>query len=151
MKKKLAYISCTVLGAGYFPGAPGTFASLIAALYIYLFQPELLTLLFSIVITLIIGILFTAEIEKNDGKDPKHIVIDELAGQWLTFLFISKLSILTIISGFILFRVFDILKPFGVNALQNLKSGWGVMLDDILAGIYAAIALQLLILTGFIL
>ena len=92
----------------------------------------------------------TSEIEKNDGTDPGHIVIDEIAGQWLTFLFIGHLSVVIVLAGFILFRLFDILKPLGINKIQELKGGWGVMLDDVLAAIYANTILHLLILTGII-
>jgi len=150
MKKILAYTFCTFFGAGFFPALPGTFTSLLAILLVFLLQPGLSLLFTAILIALILGITLTSEIEKNDGTDPGHIVIDELAGQWLTFFFIGHLSILIILAGFILFRLFDILKPLGINKIQELKGGWGVMLDDVLAAIYANTILHLLILTGII-
>ena len=151
IKKFLSYSLCTVFGAGYFPIAPGTFTSILAAVLVYLLYPEFLQLFLSIIVVFICGLIFTKEIEKKDGKDHRHIVIDELAGQWLTFLFIPNFTFITILTGFILFRIFDILKPFGINNLQSKKGGWGVMLDDILAGIYANVVLQILIFMGFLL
>jgi len=150
IRKYIAYILCTVLGAGYFPLLPGTFSSILAVLLIYFLQPGFYVLFFALIVTFSFGILFTKDIEENDGKDPQHIVIDELTGQWLTFLLIPKTSFLIIISGFILFRLFDILKPFGINSIQNMKHGWGVMLDDVLAGVYSNILLHMLIVLGFI-
>jgi phosphatidylglycerophosphatase A len=151
IKKYVSYSICTVLGIGYFPLAPGTFASILAALIFYLIQPHTSTLIFTITIAFCCGILFSKEVEKNDGKDPGHIVIDELAGQWLTFLLLPKMTFLIILAGFFLFRLFDIMKPFGINRIQNMKNGWGVMMDDILAGLYSNIIIHILILTGLIL
>ena len=131
------------------PVAPGTFGSIIAVLFIYFLQPGPLELSLLIIIFFTAGILFTHEVEKVDGKDPSHIVIDEVVGQWLVFLFISSQSIFVLSAGFLLFRIFDILKPFWIDKLQNLKGGWGVMLDDILAGVYVNLILQFLIYTGF--
>ena len=149
-RKYIAYTLCTVLGAGYFPFVPGTFSSILAVLSLYLLQPAFYVLLPGLVMAFLCGIIFTRDIEINDGKDPKHIVIDELAGQWLTFLLIPHLSFWVIICGFVLFRFFDILKPFGINSIQSMKDGWGVMLDDILAGLYSNILLQILIVMGII-
>jgi len=150
IKKHSSYAVCTVLGAGYFPFAPGTFASILAAILVYLLQPQLFILSLAIIFAFSSGIIFSKEVEKNDGKDPKHVVIDEVAGQWITFLFIVDTSFIIIISGLFLFRGFDILKPFGINRIQDKENGWGVMLDDILAGIYSNIILQILIIAGLI-
>jgi len=148
LQKYAAYFSGTIAGAGYFPVAPGTLASALAIALLYFLQPGTIALAGLILLFFFSGIFSSNFIEKTDGKDPGHIVIDEVAGQWLTFLFVFHQDFFILISGFLLFRIFDIFKPFGINDLQNLKSGWGVMLDDILAGIYANIILQLLIYSG---
>ena len=148
IKILLAYAICSVAGAGYFPKTPGTFVSAIAAILYLIISPGWQGLFFAIVVALILGLLFTGQVERLSGKDPGFIVIDEVGGQWLTFLFLPKNDLIIVITGFILFRVFDILKPFGINKMQKLRSGWGVMLDDLLAGFYANIILQALIYSG---
>jgi phosphatidylglycerophosphatase A len=150
MKRKAAVIICTFFGIGYLPLAPGTYASIMAVLIFYFLLPSTLALFIAILIVSSAGIFLTAEIEKSDGKDPKHIVIDEIAGQWLTFLFIANFSIPVLFTGFILFRFFDILKPFGINYMQKFPSGRGVVFDDLLAGVYSNIILHTLILTRII-
>jgi len=147
-KNWFAYAICSVAGIGYFPKAPGTFASAVAAIVYFLLNPLWQELFIGIIIILILGILFTGYVEQLSGKDPGLIVIDEFAGQWATFLFLPNNDLFIVISGFILFRFFDILKPLGINSLQKLPGGWGVMIDDVLAGIYANIILQILIYIG---
>ncbi|OLN28557.1 Phosphatidylglycerophosphatase A [Desulfovibrio sp. DV] len=79
-------------------------------------------------------------------KDPGHVVIDELVGQWLTFLPLAAPTTFDMVAGFFLFRAFDILKPPPVRASENwLPGGYGVMIDDVLAGVYACISLLVLI------
>ena len=79
-------------------------------------------------------------------KDPGHVVIDELVGQWLTFLPLADPSTFDLVAGFFLFRAFDILKPPPVRASENwLPGGFGVMIDDVLAGVYACLCLLVLI------
>ena len=146
MKKNIAYILCTLFGAGYIPLAPGTFASFLTVLALYLLDPSIWVLFMMISVSFLIAIVFTSEIEKKDGKDPKHIVIDEIAGQSLSFLLIPHPSVVILFLGFLFFRLFDINKPFGIKGLQKFKSGLGVVLDDIMAGLFTNIILQLLIL-----
>lgn len=150
MKKKIAYFLCTIGGAGYLPLAPGTFASFIAVLIIFFYSPSQLILAMGILISSIIVISLTSEIEASDGIDPKHIVMDEFAGQWLTFLLIPNPSLIALSLGFFLFRFFDISKILGIDKLQQLKNGWGVLTDDLLAGLYANFLLQILLLTRII-
>ena len=150
MKKKIAYILCTFGGAGYFPFAPGTFASFIAVLVIFFINPSHFILAVGVLVSSIITISLTAEIELSDGKDPGHIVMDEFAGQWITFFLVPSQSIIVLSLGFFLFRFFDISKILGLNKLQNLRNGWGVLIDDLLGGLYANILLQILIATAII-
>jgi len=96
-----------------------------------------------IILTTIIGAIVTNQLEKEWGEDPSKVVIDEIIGVWITLLFVP-LTWQNILIGFVLFRVFDIWKPLGIRSLEAIKNGWGVMLDDVLAGIYANIILQIL-------
>ncbi len=90
-----------------------------------------------------IGTLTAHSAEKQLGKDSTHIVIDELCGYMISVIFIPK-SIGYLIAAFILFRIFDIFKPPPIRAIErNVPGGAGIMLDDVLAGIYANICLQL--------
>ena len=77
-------------------------------------------------------------------KDPQSVVIDEVAGQWITMLFVP-VSWKTLLVGFILFRAFDILKPPPVRQLERLPEGTGIVLDDIAAGLYALLVMQLIL------
>ncbi len=134
----LAKVFGTGLGTGYIPFASGTFGSLLAVL-IYWFFPGFDSLVFfipTILACLILGIWASSLLEQYYGHDPSEVTIDEVVGQWIALLFLPKT--LTVVSiAFISFRVFDILKIEPVNQLQKLPKGYGVMMDDVMAGIYA--------------
>jgi len=95
-----------------------------------------------------IGIMSADRVEEIWGKDHNRVVIDEVAGMCITLLFVPLKWQYTLI-GLVLFRFFDILKPFYIRKLEELPGGWGVMADDILAGIYANIILQLVVVFDF--
>jgi phosphatidylglycerophosphatase A len=149
LTKIFHYSIATALGSGYFPKAPGTAGSLFALLLIYLFPTLQDTLIYFIVFFTIVGIWSAGFVENEKGDDPSIVVIDEVVGQWIALLFIPFTIIPTIIA-FILFRLFDIFKPFPIYQSQSLKGGFGIMVDDIIAGIFANIILQIIIYTGFI-
>ena len=137
-------------GSGFFPGAPGTFAGGIAlliwyGLYLLLSSYVLvLTTIFLIVATTLIGVWTSNVMEKYWGEDPRAVVIDEYVGTWIPLLVApsGEHSIWVAIIGFALFRLIDIFKPLGCRWIdQNIKGGWGVMLDDVLAGFYALLLL----------
>jgi len=145
------------LGTGFYTGlapiAPGTVGSFFATLSvwglsIYFGQVALfLCLAFWIVVTIRTAPWF----ESNYGKDPSVMVSDEWAGQTIPFLSISFTGNLAqdwwiLLAGFLLFRFFDILKPFGIKKLQDYKGGFGILFDDLVAGIYSLVTLKLLIL-----
>lgn len=139
-------IISTGFGSGFFPGAPGTFAGGIAlliwyGLYLLLSSYVLvLTTIFLIVATTLIGVWTSNVMEKYWGGDPRAVVIDEYVGTWIPLLVApsGEYTIWLAIIGFALFRLIDIFKPLGCRWIdQNVKGGWGVMLDDILAGLYA--------------
>lgn len=142
----------TALGSGYAPYAPGTAGAIIGCVALWLFEKysfistTTTPLLFIglIVITIILGIIATDKLEKEWGKDPSKVVIDEVIGMWITMMFVP-FTWLNVLIGFILFRFFDIAKPLGIRKLEELGGGLGVMADDMLAGIYANIVLQIII------
>lgn len=126
---------------GYLPKAPGTFGSLLGVL-IYLLLREF-RIVYIIVVTLlfVIGFLISKKAEDIFGKkDSPKIVIDEIAALCFVYLFI-KPTLLMISLGFVLFRIFDILKPFPIKRVQKMPGSLGIMLDDIAAGIYVIIIL----------
>lgn len=141
----------TGLGIGYINKGAGTAAALATCLLWYVFQSGSVhgSFLIPCLITLaivIIGIWSSSKVEVLWGKDHNRVVVDEIAGMCITLLFIP-FSIKYIFIGFILFRFFDIVKPLYIRRLEALKGGWGVMADDVLAGIYSNLVLQVIILT----
>ena len=143
-------IISTGFGSGFFPGAPGTFAGGIALLIwygLYLLLSSyilVLTTIFLIVATTLIGGWTSNVMEKYWGEDPRAVVIDEYVGTWIPLLVApsGEYTIWLAIIGFALFRLIDIFKPLGCRWIdQNIKGGWGVMLDDVLAGFYALLLL----------
>lgn len=127
---------------GFFPWFPGTVASFLAAVIIkfaYPFEPSLLLELPILLVVFFSGVYVSNNIEKTSGEeDPKYVVIDEIAGMMLTVFMLPK-SFSVVFGGFVLFRIFDIWKPWLIFRIQRLPNGWGVMMDDLLAGLAALI------------
>ena len=145
MPRASAVIS-TVFGIGYFPQAQGTIMSAIAlpfGILIAMYGGGALGLLGAALIVLVIGVVACADHVRETGNpDPSECVIDELAGQWLASAFVAwgTVSLPAFFVSFILFRVFDIWKPWPVSwAEEKLPGGWGVMMDDIVAGLIAGV------------
>jgi phosphatidylglycerophosphatase A len=132
-------------GSGLAAKAPGTFGTL-AAVPIYWLIQDLSWPLYGIwlVITFALGVYWCDRASRQLGvHDHRGIVWDEFVGYWIT-MFLAPKTWLYMLLGFILFRVFDILKPWPINWLdRELSGGFGIMIDDVLAGIYALIVLQL--------
>jgi phosphatidylglycerophosphatase A len=136
----------SIFGIGYIKGG-GTIAAAVTCGIIWLLwamgvSPHLF-LAGCLVVTLI-GVYVGNQVEPYWGKDSSRVVIDEVAGMWIAVLFIPP-SLPLLIAGFILFRFFDIVKPLYIRRMENFKGGWGVMLDDVLAGVYANILLQVIV------
>ncbi len=135
-----ARLLATVFGAGFFPVAPGTFASLIAVL-VYKLLLSGLPLPAQAGILLFVslaGVWAAGKTARLLGrKDPRPIVVDEVCGQWLSLIAVPA-GWGFMAAGFFLFRVFDVFKPFPIRRLESLPDGWGIMADDLLAGVYAA-------------
>lgn len=146
MDRLVAKAAGSVLGIGYLPLAPGTFGSLAAAL-LYLFVPAIAPLHWFIPLILVatlVGAWAGGVMEREYGKDPSAVVVDELAGQWLALLALPATP-LAVALAFVLFRVFDIAKPGPVDRAQQLPGGWGIMADDLLAGLLANLCVRLLL------
>lgn len=131
--------------SGYSPVVPGTVGSLVGVLLyaIPLFQ-ELLPFLLITIITFFIGVWMSGQLERRLGEDPQIVVIDEIVGMWISLLFVPRL-IWAVALAFVLFRVFDTFKPFPARRVEVLKHGWGIMLDDVVAGVYANLATQFIV------
>lgn len=128
---------------GFIPFAPGTFGSLLAfAFYNKIPDKEFLILIISVFF--VAGVFFSSILDKKFEKDPSFIVIDEIVGMLIPFLVLPN-DIVLLAIAFVLFRFFDIVKPLGINKLQSLKSGFGVMMDDVLAGIYTLIIMKIIL------
>lgn len=137
--------------SGLLPGMPGTWGSLAALIFIipiaiYTGLPGVVTF---VIITSLLTIWSADSCERRWGPDPGRMVVDEWAGQALTFIFVlpsfhSQYLWIIVVSGFVLFRLFDITKILGVHRLQSLKGGIGILADDLLAALYAGLCLNFL-------
>jgi len=147
LKDRLAVLIGTCFYIGRIPGAPGTYASAATALALYAsyraggwIVPALH--LSAVSLLTIAGVVASARVARLRGcEDPSAIVIDEAAGQLLTY-FLIPLNLYSLAIGFFLFRLFDIWKPFPIRRAEKLAHGAGVMADDLLAGLYANLALH---------
>ncbi len=155
-KINFSVLYSTLFGVGYFPKAPGTAGTLIAAVVYWLLPNSFFSSLNSnflvlgcVLILSFISVFFISNAEKKLGHDNGKIVIDEFFGYFIAIAFLPK-TITVLIISFVLFRVFDIFKPEPVNMLQKLPAGWGVMTDDLMAGVYANLVLQIFVILNFI-
>ncbi|MBF0541137.1 MAG: phosphatidylglycerophosphatase A [Nitrospirae bacterium] len=136
----------TLTFIGYSPIAPGTAGTAVTMLFVYLLKPSTLLLLLLIVISFIIGVISSTSAEITfKKKDCSHIIIDEFVGSLITIAFIPQTPY-NLILAFFAFRFFDILKPPPARQFEYIfKRGLGVMMDDVAAGIYANIAVAVII------
>ncbi|MEO8171904.1 MAG: phosphatidylglycerophosphatase A [Sediminibacterium sp.] len=130
------------LGIGYIKGG-GTIAAIVTCLVWWLLKHDVNTGMMIAVTAavIIIGIFSSTIVEKDWGKDSSRVVIDEVAGMCVSLLFVP-IAIQWIVIALVLFRFFDIVKPLYIRKAEALPGGWGVMTDDILAGVYSNIVLQ---------
>ena len=143
MRKTVILFFSSVFGTGYIKYAPGTFGSLAGILLWAFFIPQdYFFQAAAAVIMFFASVFFSSLAEKiYSKKDDQRIVIDEVAGVWLSVLFLPK-TVFFLAAGFILFRIFDIKKPLFIKKLQIIKGGVGITIDDIAAGFIANIILQ---------
>jgi len=158
MIKNINILILSMFSIGRSKYAPGTVASFITSLIFiifYNFQTNIIFLILSVSLIFIFSVYSIDKYKKNFNEiDAKEIVIDEFVGQSVPILtiysFVPKNSIATfvvlVIISFILFRLFDITKPYPINKIdKNMKNGFGVMFDDIVAGIYSSIVLIIIV------
>lgn len=141
-------LSIATCGVGYLPLVPGTFGSLVGVgLFLLLVRTNPLVVGVAIVAVTLVGIWAATRTEQlSDRKDPGKIVVDEVAGQLIALFpltLFARWSTLAVIISFILFRFFDIVKPYPANRLQELNGGAGVMFDDLVAGVYGAVIVSI--------
>lgn len=128
---------------GYLPVAPGTWGTALAFLLTILLKPDDFILFAIFIPAFLLGIITSHNAEKILGKDSAHIVIDEFCGYLLSIAFIPK-STIYLLSGFILFRIFDVIKPPPIRRFEKtIPGGAGIMIDDILAAVYSNVCMQL--------
>jgi phosphatidylglycerophosphatase A len=141
---KVSRLIATLFYIGYCPIAPGTAGSF-AAMILYLFLPVSIVAhqYFWLVVLLFIPIsfYFTGRAEKRMERDDKRIILDELIGYFVSILFLPR-SLAIAVIAFALFRLFDIFKPEPIKSIQDLKGGLGIVMDDVLAGVYSNLILQ---------
>ncbi len=145
--KKLYILLGTVGGVGYIPFCPGTLGTMVGeAIYVIFsrFFPQTVSYIIMLAVFLIGGIWVSGKCNQYfEGDDNSSIVIDELVGFLIT-MFLVPFSFRFILLGFILFRVIDITKPFKIGKIEKISGGWGIMTDDIVAGILANLIIQAL-------
>jgi phosphatidylglycerophosphatase A len=145
---KLALLISTCFGLGYAPKGGGTLAAIACCIAWYFTLSGRMGYAFAVILVTVLlmaaGVWSAGRMERRWGKDNYRIVIDEVVGMCLSLLFIP-VSWPNIIAGLILFRTFDIAKPLYIRRLEGLKGGWGVMMDDVLAGVYSNLILQVLV------
>jgi phosphatidylglycerophosphatase A len=144
---QLHKLIATVFGIGYLRKGSGTIAA--AAVCIVWISLPVNYLnnywqIFILTVVLVLGTLAANAVDATWGKDSNRVVVDEVAGMLLTLIFIP-VNLKYVVAGFTLFRFFDIVKPLFIRRMEALPKGWGVMADDVLAGIYSNILLQVII------
>ncbi|MEO8886878.1 MAG: phosphatidylglycerophosphatase A [Mucilaginibacter sp.] len=137
-------LTATVFGIGYIGKGAGTVAAIACCICWYMawagnYPGHIAVIITGLIIA--VGIWSGNKVEPIWGKDHGSVVIDEVAGMCISLLFIPA-TLYNIIVALMLFRIFDIFKPLFIKNLETLKGGWGVMMDDVLAGIYANLLLQ---------
>jgi phosphatidylglycerophosphatase A len=145
---RLALVLGTWFGCGYFPWGPGTVGSIAAMLiaialhqFVYAGRAGLVLVILVLLLPAIWAASQTALLVGK--KDPGIVVVDEVLGQWITLLGAVLLNWKAYIGGFVLFRIFDIWKPWPIRRLEQLPGGIGIVADDLAAGIYGALILYI--------
>ena len=140
----LFLLLATGFGSGFSPIVPGT-AGTIVAIPIYYFLSNISSPVYEITLVafFFLSVSVSEKAQQHWGnKDDRRIVIDEIMGFFVTMLWLPRTALM-IIAGFFLFRFFDIVKPPPIRRLENVNGGYGVVLDDVMAGVYANIVLQI--------
>ena len=134
-------------GAGYWPFGPGTAGALLAAVVWYVLSgflgdPQLKLVTLVLVLSFyVLGVWAVNRLQVYWGKDPSRVVVDEMIGVWISLLAVPAGHLGYGIAAFLLFRFFDIVKPCGIRQMELMRGGVGVMMDDVLSGIYGFLVL----------
>lgn len=139
----------TGFGTGYSPFAPGTAGAALALLvwfavgFLVSFNTHLFVTVGLIAVFMILGVWSGNVLEKFWGDDPSKVVVDEMVGVWISLLAVPSGDYIYPFIAFLLFRLFDIFKPLGVRKMERFGGGLGIMMDDVLAGVYGALTVYL--------
>jgi len=133
----------TALGSGYAPKAPGTVGSAVGLL-LWIALPKIFWLQIAVIVIITVAGVWSGTVAEDHfgRRDPGQVVIDEVSGMMITVLMNPLTGPLWTLVAFLLFRAADIAKPYPIDALQRLPGGLGIMADDVLAGVYANLALR---------
>ena len=141
----VAVMLATSLGVGYVPIAPGTFGSLVGLLLWWALPSSAAAQLFAIIAVFVLGAWSASVCERHfHSTDPQVVVVDEVLGVLMT-LWLNPVGWGGAVVGFLLFRLFDVLKPYPANRLEALHGGIGIMADDAMAAVYANLALRVML------
>lgn len=153
----LPVIIGTGFGAGFWPWGPGTAGAVVATVIWWalglVLSPVALTIVTALLIVLftVLGTWATARLQPFWGDDPSRVVVDEMVGVWIPLLLAADphYRLWWALAALLLFRLFDIVKPFGIRRLDRRRGALWVMLDDVAAGLYSALVLGLIILITY--
>jgi phosphatidylglycerophosphatase A len=145
LRRRFARAVATLFYIGFSPFFPGTLASLVALALVFII-PSRVSLYSLTALGILLVSLWATQVyaTEKDEEDPQEIVVDELVGILVTFFSLPK-SAFVILTGFVLFRFFDIFKPFPVRQIERCPKPWGIVADDVMAGVYANLTLRLLL------
>lgn len=144
---QLQKLIASVAGIGYLRGG-GTVAAAAYCLVWFLLPAGFSQSAWQVITTtviLVIGVASSNAVDRIWGHDSSKVVIDEVAGMAITLLYVPQ-HIIFLLTGLILFRFFDIIKPLGIRKMEKLPKGWGVMADDVLAGVYSLLVMHAVML-----
>ena len=144
-----ATVVATGLGSGYSPVAPGTAGSAVGLALLWLLRPlPEVWLVAAITGSFVVGGLAASRVAADAGrKDPGIVVVDEIVGMWVALAFLP-LTPVTAVLAFFFFRLMDVWKPYPARDLETLPWGWGIMADDVMAGVYANVLVRVGLLIG---
>jgi phosphatidylglycerophosphatase A len=140
---RVAAVVATGFGAGYSPIAPGTAGSLVGLLLFWPLRSLPAPIQVAVLVAVFLaGVAAGARVARSVGvEDPGIVVVDEVVGMWTSLLFLP-FTVGTAAAAFVLFRILDVIKPYPARDLEDLPGGWGIMSDDLMAGVYANLALR---------
>ena len=132
---------------GYIPFASGTFGSLAAIVIYFLPGFERLEIIIPVLVLFFgYGLFVSFKFEKVYGKDPSQCTVDEVVGTWIALIALPK-TFLIVLTSFLIWRALDIIKPFPARTSEKLPGGFGIMIDDVIAGFYSLIIVHLIVYT----